>query len=130
MFIAWRKLRKRDLGPVLNANGWAINAASLVNVRFGKTLTSLAKFPKLTAVDPEARKKARRRCFWSCVCALLVVAAVLWLCNVFAPCGAKSPLKKYQEPAVTEEAAPEAPADEAVTELEEAVQEAAEAVEE
>ena len=32
MFIAWRKLRKRDLGPVLNANGWAINAKSLVNV--------------------------------------------------------------------------------------------------
>ena len=130
MFIAWRKLRKRDLGPVLNANGWAINAASLVNVRFGKTLTSLAQFPKLTAVDPEARKKARRRCFWSCVCALLVVAAVLWLCNVFAPCGAKSPLKKYQKPAATEEPAPETPTEETVTELEEAVQEAAEAVEE
>ena len=130
MFIAWRKLRKRDLGPVLNANGWAINAASLVNVRFGKTLTSLAQFPKLTAVDPQERKKARRRCFWSCFCGLVVVAAILWLCNVLAPCGAKSPLKRYQEPAVTEEVVPE---DEAAAEevaVEEALEEVAEAVEE
>ncbi len=72
MFIAWRKLRKRDLGPVLNANGWAINAKSLVRVKFGKTLTSLAKFPKLTAVDPEARAKVTRR--W--VFGLLALAAV------------------------------------------------------
>ena len=74
MFIAWRKLRKRDLGPVLNANGWAINAKSLVSVKFGKTLTSLAKFPKLTAVDPEARAKRTRR--WIlCILALLFIAA-------------------------------------------------------
>ena len=58
MFIAWRKLRRRDLGPLLNANGWAINAKSLVRVKFGRTLTSLAKYPKLTAVDKKARRRA------------------------------------------------------------------------
>ena len=104
MFIAWRKLRKRDLGPVLNANGWAINAQSLVNVKFGKTLTSLAKFPKLTAVDPEARRKAAWRRFWCWLCTLVVVAAVaLWLLNILAPIGVKSPLKCYQEEPVVEE---------------------------
>ena len=72
MFIAWRKLRKRDLGPVLNANGWAINAKSLVNVKFGKTLTSLANFPRLTAVDPAARKRA----FWKWFCGIVVCVAV------------------------------------------------------
>ena len=105
MFIAWRKLRKRDLGPILNANGWAINAKSLVNTKFGKTLTSLAKFPKLTAVDPEARKKAARRRFWCWFCGIVVVACVaLWLCNVLAPIGIKSPLKCYnpEEPVVEE----------------------------
>ena len=78
MFIAWRKLRKRDLGPVLNANGWAINAKSLVSVKFGKTLTSLAEFPKLTAVDPAARKRAFWRWFWGIVICLLVAGGVYW----------------------------------------------------
>jgi hypothetical protein len=78
MFIAWRKLRKRDLGPVLNANGWAINAKSLVNVKFGKTLTSLAAFPRLTAVDPAARKKAFWRWFCGIVICLLVAGGVYW----------------------------------------------------
>jgi hypothetical protein len=103
MFIAWRKLRKRDLGPILNANGWAINANALVNTKFGKTLTSLAKFPKLTAVDPEARKKAARRRFWCWFCGIIIVAAVaLWLCNVLAPIGVKSPLKCFNPDPVEE----------------------------
>jgi hypothetical protein len=103
MFIAWRKLRKRDLGPVLNANGWAINANALVNTKFGKTLTSLAKFPKLTAVDAEARKKAARRRFWCWFCGIIIVAAVaLWLFNVLAPIGIKSPLKCYNPDPVEE----------------------------
>lgn len=47
MFIAWTKLRKRNLGPVLNANGWAINSKLLVNILFGQSLTGMAKYPKL-----------------------------------------------------------------------------------
>lgn len=77
MFIAWRKLRKRDLGPVLNANGWAINAQSLVRVKFGKTLTSLAKFPKLTAVDREARARLTRRWIFIILALAVVCAGVL-----------------------------------------------------
>ena len=55
-FIAWRKLRKRNLGPVLNANGWAINSQVLVNILFGKTLTSVAKYPKMKLDDPYAKR--------------------------------------------------------------------------
>ncbi len=112
MFIAWRKIRRRDLGPVLNANGWAINAAALVRAKFGKTLTSLAQFPKLTAVDAEARKKANARKFWSWFCGLLVVACVaLWLCNVLDPIGIKSPLSCYKEAVEAPVAEQEAPAE-------------------
>ena len=39
MVLAWIKLRGRNLGPVLNANGWAINSKIIVNSRFGRTLT-------------------------------------------------------------------------------------------
>jgi len=76
-FIAWRKLRKRNLGPVLNANGWAINSQVLVNILFGKTLTSVAKYPKMKLDDPYARKTPWWR---KCLCwliALLVIAFVV-----------------------------------------------------
>jgi len=52
MFIAWTKLRKRNLAPVLNANGWAINSRILVNTVFGATLTHIAKYPKSAGKDP------------------------------------------------------------------------------
>jgi hypothetical protein len=73
-FIAWRKLRKRNLGPVLNANGWAINSKALVNILFGKKLTSVAKYPKLKLEDPYAQRTPWwRKCLrWLIV--LLVVA--------------------------------------------------------
>ncbi len=51
-FIAWGKLRRRNLGPVLNANGWAVNSGAVVNIPFGRTLTSVAKYPKLKLDDP------------------------------------------------------------------------------
>lgn len=57
MIMAWLKLRKRSLSPVLNANGWAVNAHTFVNIRFGATLTQNAKFPKVTLKDPFAEKK-------------------------------------------------------------------------
>ncbi len=52
MIMAWLKLRKRDLAPVLNANGWAVNSNILVNILFGATLTKVAVFPKLNVKDP------------------------------------------------------------------------------
>lgn len=57
MILAWLKLRKRNLAPLLNANGWAVNAKSIVNVRFGKTLTSIAKTPLIKTPDPYAAEK-------------------------------------------------------------------------
>ncbi len=45
MLIAWLKLRKRNLGPILDANGWALNAKAKVNVPFGTSLTGVAKLP-------------------------------------------------------------------------------------
>ncbi len=103
MFIAWRKLRKRDIGPVLNANGWAINAKSLVNVKFGKTLTSLAKFPKLTAVDPVARKQRFWRWFWGIVICLAVAAGVCWGISSGKFCKKQAAQPEAQEQEVVEE---------------------------
>ena len=82
MILAWLRLRKRDLGALLNANGWAVNAASYINIKFGATLTSLAKYPLLKAVDPEEAKKVRRRkCFWYTLLCLIVACGVVFLLN-------------------------------------------------
>jgi hypothetical protein len=60
MILAWLKLRKRNLAPVLDANGWAINARITINILFGRTLTHLAALPensKLNVLDPFTKKK-------------------------------------------------------------------------
>jgi len=45
MVIAWLKLSRRNLGPILDANGWAVNAKAKLNVPFGASLTGVAKLP-------------------------------------------------------------------------------------
>ena len=108
VFIAWRKLRRRDLGPVLNANGWAINAASYVRGKFAKGLTSLVKYPKLSSVDPRARRRAAWRRFWLILIALLLAAAAfLFFTDRLAPYGLpyhkEEPVEEVVEEIVEEE---------------------------
>ena len=55
LVLAYITLRKRNLGPILDACGWAVNANARINVPFGATLTSLAKLP------PGSRRRARDR---------------------------------------------------------------------
>jgi hypothetical protein len=60
MIIAWLKLRNRNLAPLLDANGWAINARATINIVFGNTLTHMAALPqnsRLNLVDPFSKKR-------------------------------------------------------------------------
>ena len=60
MIIAWLKLRKRNLAPLLDANGWAVNARATINIAFGNTLTHIASLPensKLNLLDPFSKKR-------------------------------------------------------------------------
>jgi hypothetical protein len=60
MLLAWMKLRQRNLGPILDANGWAINTKARLNVPFGASLTQLATVPigsSRVLTDPYAEKK-------------------------------------------------------------------------
>lgn len=61
LILAYIKLRKRNLGPILDAGGWAVNAKARVNVPFGKVLTHIATLPpgaQRDLVDPYAEKKS------------------------------------------------------------------------
>ena len=104
MVMAWLKLRRRNIAPLLNANGWAINASAMISIPFGETLTDQAKYPALKLKDPYARKGLAPWKKWSIsLSALVVVLAVLWVLNLFAWTGMKSPLPRYNEPAAVEE---------------------------
>ena len=96
-FIAWGKLRRRNLGPVLNANGWAINSAVKVNSVFGSTLTSVAKYPLVKGGDPFKKKTPLWRKILRVIIALVIVAAAVlyFIC----PCHKKT----EAEPATTVE---------------------------
>lgn len=82
MFLAWTKLRKRNLAPILNANGWAVNAAAMISIAFGNAMTEAAKFPfsaKMRNADPFADKGMPlwKKCIGYLI-ALLVILGVLW----------------------------------------------------
>ncbi|MGQ0614169.1 MAG: hypothetical protein ACT4PV_10575 [Planctomycetaceae bacterium] len=76
MLIAWLKLRQRNLGPILDANGWAVNALAKVNIPLGTALTERAVLPPgshRTLVDPYAPKKSL---WWRLFRILLLLAAI------------------------------------------------------
>ncbi len=74
MVLAWLKLRRRNIAPLLNANGWAVNAASKISIPFGETLTDIAKYPKMRLRDPYAKKGMS---VWAKVLVTLLVLAVI-----------------------------------------------------
>ena len=78
MVLAWMKLRRRNLAPLLNANGWAINADAIVNVLFGNTLTEQAQYPIVKLKDPHAKiKKLTKGGKWTiAITVVLVIAAI------------------------------------------------------
>ncbi len=81
MLLAWLKLRKRNLAPVLDANGWAINAKATINIQFGRTLTHLAELPKnakINMVDPFSKKKNPILPILIILAVLVIVAYYLW----------------------------------------------------
>ena len=81
MILAWLKLRRRNLGPILDANGWAVNAKARINVPFGASLTRVAALPKgakRDLADPFADKKNP----WPAIIVTVVVLGVaLWILN-------------------------------------------------
>lgn len=78
MVMAWMKLRRRNIAPLLNANGWAINAEAKISIPFGNTLTDMAKFPALKLPDPyKKRGMSGWSKFFLAVLILALIAGVI-----------------------------------------------------
>jgi len=79
MLLAWLKLRRRNLGPLLDANGWAINGRARINVPFGGALTRLATLPRgaqRSLDDPFAEKRRPWTLYF--VVLIILVLGVSW----------------------------------------------------
>jgi len=75
--IAWLKLRQRNLGPILDANGWAVNARAKINIPFGRTLTGIATLPpgsQRDLIDPYAEKKSP----WPKIIIFLIILGIAY----------------------------------------------------
>ena len=111
MLLAWLKLRRRNLGPILDANGWAVNSRARINVAFGAAMTELAKLPpgsQRSLDDPFADKRTpwRRWVFFIIVIVLAGTWYVGRLDNLIPEAiqsttvlGKDAPLWKKQHPA-------------------------------
>ena len=114
MVLAWLKLRRRNIAPLLNANGWAVNAASKISIPFGETLTDVAKYPKMKLTDPYAKAGLAPWKKWLIsLSAVIVAVGVLWIFNLLAWAKLPSPLPRYHKAEVVEEVV--APADSVAT---------------
>ncbi len=79
MFIAWSKLRQRNIAPILDASGWAINGNVKININLGSKMTKTVSRPKnssLKTKDVYADKKFPWR---RIVVAAMLVIFVCWL---------------------------------------------------
>ena len=129
MLIAWLKLRKRNLGPILDANGWAVNAKAKVNVPFGTSLTGVAKLPPGAQAATVSDKFAERPVTWPRkVLFIVAICFVYSLANQFqlAPVWDKAQ-GKVIIPAFDEKAQAESKAAKDKAAAEEAAKKAAEA---
>ena len=112
MLIAWLKLRQRNLGPILDANGWAINARVKINVPFGGSLTALPQLPPgatRVADDPYAEK---RRPWWLYITLLVILAlGIAWVTgsvDAWLPDSVKASTVLHPKPSATPVVAPSA----------------------
>ena len=85
MLLAWFKLRARNLAPLLDANGWAVNTNAKLSIKFGTRLTALAAIPagsSRSLIDPYEKKS--KAGLWLILVVVVVASWVLWRQGIFA----------------------------------------------
>ena len=94
MLVAWLKLRQRNLGPLLDANGWAVNAQAKINVPLGKSLTAIAALPAGTISDRRDPYAEKTQPWWlyGALIALLALSFSWYIgsLDAYLPAPAKS----------------------------------------
>lgn len=79
VLLAYLKLRKRNLAPLLDGSGWAVNTRAIINIPFGASLTKMAVLPpgaQRSLTDPYAEKKSPWKFY---VFMLLILGGIAYL---------------------------------------------------
>ncbi|MBO4312933.1 MAG: ABC transporter permease, partial [Desulfovibrio sp.] len=86
VFLAWLKFRRRTLGPVLEASGWAVNTQLPINLKLGGALTRVSKQPdnmeRPSILDPFRDEEQPHTGLWitlGLVIAALALGGWLWM---------------------------------------------------
>lgn len=113
VLIASLKLRQRNLGPLLDASGWAVNARARINIPFGGSLTGIATLPSGSSRslrDPYAESNTTRNTTLA-FAGVLVVLTGVWFFGVLNPWVPWLPKSAFvlQREAATVAAPPAAP---------------------
>ncbi|HBR95651.1 hypothetical protein QEH52_04120 [Coraliomargarita sp. SDUM461003] len=82
MVIAWLKLRKRTLAPLLDASGWAVNGRTLISAKLGRVLTKRASLPLSSHCKFDERSGVRNG-LWAALGLTLLATIVVWLYLMF-----------------------------------------------
>ena len=80
MVLAWLKLRERNLAPILDACGWAVNTRARMNIPFGTALTGVASLPpgaERSLFDPFAERKRPWK-LYATLFAIVILIFILW----------------------------------------------------
>ncbi len=78
MIMVAIRLRNRNVGPILDANGWAVNSRLMMSIAFGGSLTRTAHMPpgsRRTLEDPfaDAENPWPRRIIWLLILTILIL---------------------------------------------------------
>lgn len=79
MILAWLKLRQRNIAPILDASGWAVNGNVKINLPLGRLLTSVGVRPKGSKLDPFDPYKQKRFPWKRCILGLIILALLVWV---------------------------------------------------
>jgi VIT1/CCC1 family predicted Fe2+/Mn2+ transporter len=85
MILASMKLRKRNLGPILDANNWAINSMARINIPFGSSLTELSSLAPGSLVgskDPFKGKSPKPKIILGLVIVIAIAAIVYFFPSI------------------------------------------------
>lgn len=78
MFIAWMKLRQRNIAPVLDANGWAVNGNVKINIPLGSVFTALAVRPRGSKFTPNDPYKQKKFPIGRIIFCIILVVLIVW----------------------------------------------------
>ncbi|MGZ0654829.1 hypothetical protein ACWPKS_04410 [Coraliomargarita sp. W4R72] len=82
MVIAWLKLRKRTLAPLLDASGWAVNGRTLISAKLGRVLTKRATLPLTSHCQFDERNGVRSG-IWAALGLTLLATVIVSLYLLF-----------------------------------------------